>query len=229
MNNVKRKEKESKGLKGRERKRKTKIHFKLSNFDPMKNKLQINKEEKISLISASFAQILTVLNPDYKKDPNLKDTPLRVAKMWVNETCGSYFTPPPKITVFKNTRKADQIVLEKSITFTSMCAHHFLPFKGVCHIAYHPKDFVIGLSKMHRIVKHFSKLPQLQENLTEEICQYLCEVVETPDVMVIMKASHNCVSCRGVEDHTSETITSAVRGMFYLDSAKNEVLQLLKL
>jgi GTP cyclohydrolase I len=106
-----------------------------------------------------------------------------------------------------------------------MCEHHFVPIIGRAHVAYIANGKVIGLSKIHRLVKYFSQRPQVQERLTRQIMENLKQTLNIDDVAVVIDARHMCVECRGVEDVTSSTITSAISGQFQEDSTRSEFMR----
>jgi GTP cyclohydrolase I len=173
-----------------------------------------DRHERITAIEQHFTQIMKIMGLDLNDD-SLAETPLRVAKMMVNETLWALdYDSFPKCTTVQNKMEYDEMVVEKSITVHSMCEHHFLPIVGKCHIAYIPNEKVLGLSKMPRIVEYFSKRPQIQERLTEQIAHALSYILETEDVAVVIEASHLCVSSRGVEDTSASTTTSKLMGGF---------------
>lgn len=183
-------------------------------------------EEKRKLITEKFSEIMTILGLDLTDD-SLIDTPRRVAKMYVDEIF--YGLKPenfPKATVIDNKMKYDEMVIEKNINVQSNCEHHFVIIDGKAAVAYIPKNKVLGLSKLNRIVEYFAKRPQVQERLTEQVYHALCCILETEDVAVIIKATHYCVKSRGVEDTNSETITSKVGGVFKSSEARSEFLKL---
>ena len=182
----------------------------------------LRAETKIDAIADKFKGIMIDLGLDLK-DESLKDTPRRVAKMYVNELC-SGLDPMnfPKCTTFPNDENYDQMLVEKDIVINSMCEHHFVPFMGVCHIAYIPGDRILGLSKFHRVAKHFARRPQVQERLTHQIQKKLQEILETEDVAVVIEASHLCCVIRGVEDTKSTTVTSAIGGVFKKSKVRHE-------
>ncbi len=179
---------------------------------------------KIKLISEKFKDIIEILGLDLADD-SLKDTPKRVAKMYVNEIfSGLNPKNKPKITVFKNTYNYHTPLVELNIPFTSFCEHHFVPIQGTANIAYIPNDYVIGLSKIHRLVDYYARRPQVQERLTMQILQELTTTLKTDDVGVVLKASHSCISCRGVEDSGSSTVTSAFSGQVKADNNLMSIL-----
>lgn len=185
------------------------------------------KKIRVEKMADHFAQIMGLLNLDLK-DPSLINTPSRVAKMLVNETCSSLFTAPPRLTTFPN-KGNDQMVIVQEISINSLCEHHFQPFIGSCHIAYFPKDHLLGLSKFNRTAQYFASKPQLQERLTNEIADYLTLHLETEDIAVIIKAKHFCCAIRGAKDANSKTISSYMGGKFREPSVRGELLTLLQL
>lgn len=165
-------------------------------------------------------------------DPNLKDTPARITRMYCREFfAGVDDKNIPKITVFPNTEKYDQIILLDNIPFVSMCSHHFLPFRGVAWFLYIPDQHLIGASKANRIINHFAARPQLQEKLTQEVVNFFVDIVEPLGAMLVMRAEHACMSCRGIKQQGGgEMITSVVAGNFKSNLAtRQEGLELIKL
>ena len=131
----------------------------------------------------------------------------------------------PSITVFENDYGYDQMLIEKDITLYSYCAHHFVPIIGRAHVAYYPTDYVVGLSKINRLVQHFSQKPQVQEKLTVEIANALKETLQTEDVAVFIEADHLCVASRGIKDTNSSTQTTFYGGKFKQNQIKLEFLK----
>lgn len=167
---------------------------------------------KIALIAKKVAEIMDVLGLDLTND-SLKETPNRVAKMYVNEIFkGLNPKNKPEIAVFKNDYNYHSHLVELNIPFTSFCEHHFVPIQGVANVAYIPKNFVIGLSKIHRVVDYYARRPQVQERLTMQIAQELSNTLHTEDVGIVLKATHSCIACRGVEDLGSSTKTAVIEG-----------------
>ena len=186
---------------------------------------EIDVEIKKQKISQHFASIIEELGLDLN-DPSIKDTPERVAKMLVNETCHGLFSNPPIITTFPlDNNTSRELVVIENIPFSSLCEHHFQPFVGTATIAYLPNDRVMGLSKGARVVDYFASRPQIQERLTNEVAAYLYEQLDAKGVFVIMKAEHFCMKVRGVKKHQSATITRASLG----DIDKNDVLSSIQL
>lgn len=179
-------------------------------------------------IASHFAEIMKILGLDLNDD-SLQGTPRRVAKMYVQEIFkGLDPENKPEITLFKNTYGYDHVLLEKYITVKSFCEHHFVPITGHAHVAYVPGKHVIGLSKLNRIVDYYSRRPQVQERLTNDIANELQEVLGTEDVAVQIVAEHMCVSMRGVEHEDCNTTTSFFGGRFKEDGFKTEFLHGIK-
>ena len=187
----------------------------------------LSSKEKIDKIEDNFNQILDTLGLD-RRDDSLLDTPKRIAKMYVNEIFwGLDYESFPKATVVENKMKYNEMVIVKNISVQSNCEHHFVVIDGLACVAYVPKEKVLGLSKINRIVEYFAKRPQIQERLTEQVYHALSFILETEDVAVMIDAQHYCVKSRGVEDTGSSTITSRLGGGFKSDhKARAEFLSL---
>lgn len=186
----------------------------------------LEEAEKIRDISAHVRGIIASLGLDVA-DPNLVETPDRVAKMYLEMFHGLSEGAEPKITIFPNAERYQAMVMEKDIPFYSMCSHHFVPFYGHAHVAYIPKDKIVGLSKMPRIVEFYARRPQLQERLTEQIAEFMAAKLHPQGVMVVIEARHLCVEMRGVKKPGALTVTSAIRGIFYDRPVREEFLDLL--
>ena len=186
-----------------------------------------DRKEKIDHIEAHFAHIMRILGLDLSDD-SLMDTPKRVAKMYVNEIFwGLDYEAFPKCTAVDNKMKYNEMVCERNINVQSNCEHHFVVIDGLATVAYVPNQKVLGLSKINRIVEYFSKRPQIQERLTEQVFHTLQYILETEDVAVMIDAKHYCVASRGVEDTGSSTVTSKLGGGFKSDpAARAEFYQL---
>ena len=153
------------------------------------------------------------------EDPNregLLETPDRIARM-----CEEIYAGPDMNIneVLKKRFKAEnsEMVLEKDITFYSTCEHHLLPFFGKVHIAYIPNEEVVGLSKLARTVEVYARRLQMQEQLTNQIADALCENLNPKGVMVLVEAEHTCMTMRGIKKPGSKTVTIATRGAFEKD------------
>jgi len=186
----------------------------------------VGDEEKVAEIAARMREVIALLGLDLS-DPNLSETPDRVAKMYLEMFRGLSEGAEPKITVFPNDEKYSAMVIEKDIPFYSLCSHHFVPFYGHAHLAYIPNDKIVGLSKMPRIVEFYARRPQLQERLTEQIAGFMEDQLTPQGVMVVVEARHLCVEMRGVKKPGAKTVTSAIRGIFYNRPVREEFLDLL--
>ncbi|MEO8191058.1 MAG: GTP cyclohydrolase I FolE [Acidobacteriota bacterium] len=186
----------------------------------------IPRPERIPEIAKHVESILRILGLDLN-DPNLAETPERVAKMYMELFRGLEEGAEPKVTLFPNDEHYTAMVIEKDIPFYSMCSHHLVPFYGHAHMAYIPNEKIIGLSKMPRIVDFYAQRPQLQERLTEQVAGFLSEKLSPQGVMVVIEARHLCVEMRGIKKPGALTVTSAIRGIFYNRPVREEFLDLL--
>lgn len=193
---------------------------------PLKpNAFLLSDEEKIELITTHFTQIMDVLGLDLTDD-SLKDTPKRVAKMYVKEIfSGLNPNNKPAVTLFHNKYSYNQMLVERNISLYSNCEHHFVPIVGKAHVAYISNGTVIGLSKLNRIVKYFAERPQVQERLTMQIADELKKALGTAHVAVVIDADHHCVSSRGIRDVNSSTLTASYHGDFLKAEVRNEFLK----
>lgn len=174
----------------------------------------LSEKEKITKIEKSFLEIMQVLGMDLSDD-SLNETPTRVANMFINEIYwGLRPENFPKIATVSNKMNYESMVIEKNVTVQSNCEHHFIVIDGFAHVAYMPKNKILGLSKMNRLVEYFAKRPQIQERLTEQIYYALEYLLETSNIAVVIDAKHYCVKSRGVEDEGSQTVTSKMGGEF---------------
>lgn len=188
---------------------------------------ELDDNLKIELIEKHFKEIMLILGLDLKDD-SLKGTPHRVAKMYVREIfSGLNPANKPRVKLFENKYQYTNMLVEKNISFHSMCEHHFVPIIGKAHVAYIPNGKVVGLSKLNRIVRYFASRPQVQERMTIQVMTMLKEALETQDVAVILEADHLCVAARGVQDVTSNTITAEYSGRFLDAGTREELLSLI--
>ena len=198
-------------------------HISTSTETPLrKDAFEKTDAQKIKAIEYYFAQILEERGLDLTDD-SLSGTPYRVAKMYVKELF--YGLDPknkPKISLFDNKYGYGKMLVEKNISLDSLCEHHFLPINGYAHVAYIPKDKVIGLSKINRVVDYYAHRPQVQERLSLQILNELKETLQTEDVMVMISAKHLCVSQRGIKDKESSTTTLEYSGRFNEKSYRDE-------
>jgi len=177
------------------------------------------RETMVKTIEYHMESIMISLGIDLREDPHSKGTPKRVAKMWVNEVFSGRFEEPPSMTTFPNTKEMDQAIISGPIRIESTCSHHWMPFVGEAYIAYIPGETVLGISKLSRIATHYAKRPQIQEELTEQIANHIDDVLHAKGVAVLIKCSHQCMTCRGVHDTNAMMTTSSLRGAFKQDPA----------
>lgn len=196
---------------------------------PFADTYNFNNEEKIIEVAGLFAEIMKVLGLDLNDD-SLSGTPTRVGKMFVEELYyGLDFDNFPKITTVENKMGYHDMVIEKHIKMYSSCEHHFVVIDGKVHIGYIPKDKVLGLSKLNRIVDYFARRPQIQERIGEQIYYALQYILGTDDIAVVIDAEHYCVKSRGINDINSSTTTSKMGGVFMSNNnARQEFLSLKK-
>lgn len=192
--------------------------------------LAVDSKEKIKILEDAFTTVWKTMGMDLNDD-SLKETPMRMAKMYVNEI---YFGLKeenfPKCTAVENKMNYNEMVVERNVNVQSNCEHHGVVIDGAATVAYIPKNKVLGLSKINRIVEYFSKRPQIQERLTEQIYYALQYILETDDIAVVIHARHYCVRSRGIEDVSSTTVTSKLGGHFKSDaSARAEFMNIVSL
>ena len=174
----------------------------------------LNPEQKYQRIRGLMADVVETLGLDLRDD-SLAETPHRIAKMYVHEIfSGLDYSQFPKLSLIENKMGANEMVKIRGIDLTSTCEHHFVTIDGVAKVAYIPKDKIIGLSKINRIVRFFGQRPQVQERLTRQILVALQALLGTEDVAVNIDATHYCVKSRGVMDTNSQTSTTALGGCF---------------
>jgi GTP cyclohydrolase I len=178
------------------------------------------------IVAARFRGVMEALGLDLD-DPNLTDTPLRVARAYAELFAGLEAGAEPELRSFPNTEGYSQMVAVTDIPFYSLCAHHFLPFFGTAHVAYLPKDRVVGLSKLARVVDYYARRPQLQERLTEQVIDLVDRRLRPEGAMVVVQAQHFCMEMRGVAKPGAMTTTSAMRGAFAEGPTRQEFLDLL--
>jgi GTP cyclohydrolase I len=179
----------------------------------------VSAHEKKQQIEQHMASIMTLLGLDLADD-SLAETPHRIAKMYVDEIfAGLDYSTFPKITLIENKMGTDEMIKVQDIGVTSTCEHHFVTIDGRATVAYLPKDKIIGLSKINRIVNFFAKRPQVQERLTQQILVALQVLLGTDNVAITMTATHYCVKSRGIMDALSQTTTTALGGVFKSNAA----------
>lgn len=180
-------------------------------------------DARTRLVAARFRGVMEALGLDLA-DPNLADTPARVARAWRFLFSGLEPGSEPELRTFPNAEGYSQMVAVTGIRFHSLCAHHFLPFFGTAHVAYLPEGRLVGLSKLARAVEHFARRPQVQEQLTEQVAGFLDLRLAPAGVMVVVEARHFCMEMRGVRKAGARTTTSAVRGAFADERRQREFL-----
>jgi len=189
--------------------------------------LGVADKEKVAKITALFTDIWQTLGLDLADD-SLKDTPARMAKMYVHEIYqGLHPENFPKCTTVDNKMQYNEMILERNINVQSNCEHHGVVISGRASVAYIPSDKVLGLSKINRVVEYFCKRPQIQERLTEQIYHALSFILGTASVAVVVDAEHYCVKSRGIRDVGSSTVTSKIGGAFLKPSVRAEFFSLI--
>lgn len=206
---------------------KVKEHLKSKGLLNIEADNDFSREERINILEDKFKSIISVLGLNIN-DGNLKETPRRLAKLYVNELFGGLdWSKFPKCTAVDNEFvRYDSFVLVKDIRIVSVCSHHFMPFFGVknnvfgpgCNIAYIPNKKVLGLSKLSRIVNFLGSRPNTQETLTAQIAETISFITESEDVAVNINANHTCMSLRGANDGTANTETLFCKGRFLSNS-----------
>jgi len=161
-----------------------------------------------------YGKFLNALGFDYEADRQTKQTPFRVAKAWVNDMVIGSVTSGPKMTTFPNDGAYSGVVMQTGIRVNSLCAHHNLPFFGWASVAYIPGDYVIGLSKLNRVVDWFARRPQMQESLTQQIHDYLKEQLKCDSIAVSVSSKHTCCGLRGIKHPESVMTTNSFSGRF---------------
>lgn len=185
-------------------------------------------EPDLSAVAASLRGAFDALGLDLR-DPNLEDTEQRLARAYRELFSGLYSGAEPDLRTFPNTDGYSEMVAVNDIPFYSLCAHHLLPFFGTAHVAYLPKDRIVGLSKLARVVDFYARRPQIQERLTGQIIEFLESRLQPAGAMVVVQARHFCMEMRGVAKPGATTTTSAIRGAFENDRTRQEFLGLLKM
>ncbi len=162
----------------------------------------------------AISALLMALRIDQVDDPNTIDTAKRVAKMYVREVFAGRYEPMPKITTFPNTKKLDEVYTVGPITIRSACSHHLVPITGKLWVGVIPGDTLIGLSKFTRLANWVMRRPQIQEEAVVMLADLLEEHLKPKALAVVLKASHHCMTWRGVEDHDTLMTSSVMRGAF---------------
>jgi GTP cyclohydrolase I len=167
-----------------------------------------DNEIDLDKATRAVADLLDALGVDRAAD-GLEATPGRVARAYAE-----MLTPEPfHVTTFANEEGYDELVVARAIPFASLCEHHLLPFSGFAHVGYLPDERLLGLSKLARVVDHFSRRLQVQERLTAQVANFIAETLQPKGVGVVLEAEHQCMSLRGVRASGSKTVTSALKGL----------------
>lgn len=200
-------------------------------YDTNDNRILSEDEKRLmtELLEKKYSEILDILRIS-RRDPNAERTPARLAKMMVNELMCGRFDPAPNITVFPNRKEVDELIISSGITVMSICSHHWQPISGYCSIGYIPGDHILGISKLSRIVEWFSRRGQIQEELGEQIADFIENLIHPKALGVVIKAKHFCMIARGVkaDEDKSLMITSVMRGYLMNDlNLRNEFLNLI--
>jgi GTP cyclohydrolase I len=184
------------------------------NYDVIQN---WHDDSKLSVINYKFSEFLAELGINLDND-SVKDTPKRVVKFYINELFyGLDYKNFPKISFDTNDYNYQSPLISSGIQVTSTCEHHFVSIEGFAVVGYIPKDRIVGLSKINRVVDFFAKRPQVQERMTKQIHLALKYILNTEDVAVAINAKHNCIVIRGVKDIATRNITFELSGKFLED------------
>lgn len=201
-------------------------------FDANGN-MPISDDERALMVvklEHKLVEVMDILRIN-RNDPNSSNTAKRVAKMYINELLIGRYTPPPNLTVFPNRNKVNELIISKGIPVISMCSHHWQTISGECAIGYIPDKNVIGLSKLSRITEWFSRRGQIQEELGEQIADYLEDLLKPKALGVVIKSRHYCMIARGVrgDEEKSLMITSVMRGYLLKEmNLRQEFLRLIE-
>ncbi len=183
----------------------------------------------VAVVQEKLTEFLELLGMDLR-NPSIVDSPKRIAKFFINELFyGLNYQNFPRITTTPNEYSYHNPIFSQGIEFNSTCEHHLVTILGKAYIAYIPKDKVIGLSKINRVVDFFAKRPQVQERATRQIFFALQDILETPDVAVAINAKHHCIVIRGVRNENTDNITVEFGGQFKeQQNLQNNVYNLIK-
>lgn len=206
--------------------------FGFENFDANGNHA-LSKDDKMLMqvqLEKKFEEVFDILRIS-RNDPNSTNTPKRLAKMYVNELFSGRYEAPPQLTVFPNRNKVNNLIISKGIPVMSMCSHHWQTISGNAAIGYIPNKYVIGVSKLTRIVNWYSRRGQIQEELGEQIADYLENLLKPKALGVVINAKHYCMIARGVQssEENSKMTTSVMRGYLLDDiNLRNEFIKLIE-
>lgn len=181
-------------------------------------------------VEKALQSIFAFLGEDGNRE-GLKETPARMVRSWKRIFGGYLLKPEEILTFFKedNVIPKGQIILLKDIEFYSTCEHHFLPFVGVCHVAYIPSNRIVGISKLARLVEIFSRRLQIQERIGNQVADALMKHLDALAAACLIEAKHYCMVCRGVEKQNSVMVTSSYKGEFLINpNARQELITLIR-
>ncbi len=189
-------------------------------------KIDLYNPEKIKSISKHYREVLSLIGEDPNRE-GLEKTPERVAKAMQFLTHGYDLNPQQilRSAMFKEDYR--QMVIVKDIEIYSMCEHHMLPFVGKAHVAYIPNGYIVGLSKLPRVVDAYARRLQVQERLTTQIKECIQETLNPLGVAVVIEAHHYCMMMRGIQKQNSVTTTSDFTGAFLTEKTRAEFIHLL--
>lgn len=174
-------------------------------------------------VERAVEMLLEALQIDWRNDHNTQDTPRRVAKMMVEEVLFGRFSPRPKITLFPNVKKLNQLYATGPISVRSMCSHHFVPILGQAWVGIIPGDHVLGLSKFNRLVDWIMARPQIQEEATVQLADEIESLLEPKGLAVVVRSTHLCMTWRGVRESSDAMMTTSVmRGVLMDDPAARQ-------
>lgn len=179
-------------------------------------------------LEKKFSEILEILGID-AQDPNVKDTPKRIAKMYLQEVFNGKYSPMPSMTSFPNTKQVDELFTIGPIETRSCCSHHFVPFIGKVWIGIIPGDTLLGLSKYARLTDWVMARPQIQEEAVQMLADYLEDEIKPKGLAVVMQAQHFCMCWRGIKDPNCKMTCSVVRGLLAKQEARAEFFNLINI
>jgi len=183
-------------------------------------------EVDLERIAAAVREILVAVGEDPDRE-GLRGTPTRVARVYSEIFAGLREDPRKYLQVFF-TERYDELVVLRDIPFHSMCEHHLLPFAGEAHVAYLPNGRIVGVSKLARVVEGYARRPQVQERMTNQIADVVMEELQAKGVAIVLRATHLCMTCRGIQKPGAVMVTSALRGGCKSDArTRSEVMMLL--
>ncbi|HLS44529.1 MAG TPA: GTP cyclohydrolase I FolE [Ornithinicoccus sp.] len=178
--------------------------------------------DRMDRAARAAAEFLAALGVDLERE-GMQASPRRMARAYA----AMLTSRPFEMTTFDNDEGYDELVLVRSIPVQSLCEHHFLPFTGTAHVGYLPGSRILGLSKFARVVELFSRCPQVQERLTQQVAEWIDHELQPRGVGVVIEAEHSCMTLRGVRATGTTTRTSALRGELRNSAARAEFLSLL--